>query len=191
MRENILETWSGAALSTGRITGCSAGGGFRVQIDGGRKLRARLSAGCFLEPGRGDLVLLVLAGEEDYFIIQVLERAAGTEAEATLRLPEASRLTAGRSGGRLTLEAAEVNLRGGIFRQAFKKITLAAELMEAKAGMLREVFNRRHEDVGEVKDSRIGRLRCLVGGLFSLRGETVDLKAEKRMKIDGKKIDVG
>ncbi len=191
MTESILETLPGRALSSGRVAGTLARGAFRVEMEDGKKRRARLSAGCFLEPGAGDLVLLAQAGKEGLFIIQVLERCGNSSAEATLRLPEASRLTAGRSGGKISLEAEEVNFRGGLFRQAFRKVTLAAETLEAKAELLREVYARRHEDVATVKESRIGRFRCLVGGLLSLRGGSVDLKAEKRVKIDGENIDVG
>ncbi len=191
MTESILEAVAGAALSTGRVAGTLAKGAFRVETGDGKKRRALLSAGCLLEPGAGDLVLLVKSEQDGFFIVQVLERSGGPDREATLRLPEASRLRAGGGTGTLSFEAEEVNFRGGVFRQVFKKIALAAETLEAKAELLREVYNRRHEDVATVKDSRVGRLRCLVGGLFSLRGETVDIKAEKRVKIDGKNIDVG
>lgn len=178
-----------ASLATGKVLGKSRNGVWRVKV-GDVTHSAVLAAGCFLEPAKGDMTLVACTETNGAYIIQVLERSA--EAAATLQLPRTSALMAGAKGaGRLRIEASELALEGGVLRTAFRRVVSLAETVENRAGMLRERYARRFEEVEGVKDSKIGRLRCLVGGLLSLRGDMVDVKAEKRVKVDGEAVDIG
>lgn len=189
MTETTSETVGTAALSTGKILKSSRKNGPRVRVDG-KNLQAKLAAGCLLEPAAGDLALTARTENGDVYIIQILERAGS--GEAILRLPETGKIVAGQKGeGKLRLRAGEIDVEGGFLKSAFSRVAMAARTVECKAELMRERYRRRYEDVEEVKDSHLGRLRCLVGGLLSLRGENVDVRAKKRAKIDGDSVDIG
>lgn len=177
-----------ARIATGRVLGKTRQGAWRICV-GENRHNATRAAGCLLEPVKGDLVLTACTENETVFIIQILER--NDDAAATIQLPRTSALLAGKGKGRLRIEAAEVSMSGGLFRSTFKRVVSLAEAVEARAELLRERYARRFEEVEGVKDSKIGRLRCLASGLLSFRGKTIDVKADERTKIDGGTVDIG
>lgn len=188
MDKTVARQAEGCAFLTGVVKAAMRNGNFRMRLDGA-DVTARKSAGCLLEPGKGDKALLIRSEEGGYYVVDVLERAS--ESGALLRLPARSSIRAGDGSGELEIRAGELNLGGGVFKTVFKRVANVAGVVESKAELLRETVRRRYEDVEEVKDSRFGRLRCVVGGLLSLRGKVVEAKAEKRMKIDGESVDIG
>lgn len=188
MNKNVAEMNASGLFATGRITSRRRDGDWNVRIDG-KAAPARKAAGCLLEPGKGDLALLVRADDGKVFVVQVLER--GGEDVATVTLPGKATVVAGQGDGELAIKAGELVLSGGVFRTAFKRVSSIAGVVESKAELLRETFRRRYEDIADVKDSSLGRLRCVVAGLLSMRGHTVDVKARKRMRLDGDSVDIG
>lgn len=189
MSDTTRDATTAASLATGKVLGKDGSGVWRVAV-GDVRHDATLAAGCILEPAKGDTVLVACSEAGAVYIIQILERP--DDAAATLRLPRTSAFLAGGDGeGRLRVEASEVAVSGGILRSTFRRVVSLAESVEVRAGVLREHYARRFEEVDGVKDTKLGRLRCLVGGLLSLRGDTVDVRAEKRAKIDGEAVDIG
>ncbi len=170
--KNLAEIAAGS-LYTGRIVGHAPEGAWRVRTDAG-PLIARCSDGCLLAPGKGDLALVISSGQDGYFIIQVLEKKEG---RAVVALPENTEMRAGSGDGKLAICSGELSLSGGLLKTLFKRVATAAGVVENKAELLRETYKRRYEEVKEVKDSKLGRWRCLVDALLSLRGESVDVKS--------------
>lgn len=186
MRECVESTAAG--LAAGRVLSDRRDDVWTIDVDGEAASAAK-AAGCLLDPEKGDLVLLAMTQHGRCYVIQVLERAG--DGVAAVRLPGKSVLTAGGGEGELEIRSASLSLAGTALRSAFKRFSAAYGVLEAKADLWREQSRRRYEDVEDVRESRIGRLRCLVGGLLSLRGRTVDVKAEKRLKLDGDAVDIG
>lgn len=174
-------------MRVGIVQRVAAGRGWTVTVDAEECIAAR-AAGCLLVPSEGDLVLLADAGGRGVFVVQVLTRA--DDQAALVQLPSVSSVSAGENG-RLDIGAGEMSLTGGGLTSRFKRVTASAGVVEETAELMRERYGRHYEEVREVRDTRLGRLRCLVGGLLSLRGRRVDVKAEKRLKLDGEGVDIG
>ena len=45
--------------------------------------------------------------------------------------------------------------------------------------------------VEDFEESKIGRLRLMVKGMFSVQSKDATIKAEKAVKVDGEKIYIG
>lgn len=187
MNETIALMNGAGLFATGVVSVRRKDGTLAVKSEG-KTVPAAKAAGCLLEPAKGDLVLLVRAEDDRRFVVQVLARG---ESRAEVNLPDGAVLSAGGGGGELEIRAGELSLVGGLLKTAYKRVSAVAGIVEAKAELMRETYRRRYEDVEEVKDSRLGRLRCVVEGLLSLRGQTVDARAKKRMRLDGDSVDIG
>lgn len=180
------EKYSTAALRTGVIEGVSSEGGWVVATDLGRS-RAQKAAGCLLDPEQGDVVLFADLGKGGLYIIQVLIRE---EKEGSrFVFPSGSTVTA--DGGGLGIEAGNLSLSGDSLVSHFKRVSTSAGVVDESAELMRERYGRHYEEVRDVRETRLGRLRCLVSGLLSLRGKRVDVKARKRLKLDGEGVEIG
>lgn len=178
-------------------------------------VQARRAAGCLLTPESGDRVLLAEDELGTGYILTVLER--DEKRTAIIDVPGDVTL---KAGGQATVVAGElllagkeaVNLAAPMFslrakagnlevgslsflgRQAqirVEKVKTALGALDSSVGRVVERILRRYSRIEELADERYGRLRCLVRESLSMKGKSVSLKAEERMGIDGKKIDIG
>lgn len=179
-------------------------------------VKAARAAGCLLEPQPGDLVLAAVSTGSGAYITTVLERGAASE-EARLGLPaktvveaeqeltlRAHELSAvGRESASLEAPACSVTTVVGQAR--FERFSMIGIQVKAKLAELKSVIgsidttadrmvqrlSRSYRRIRDFEDNRIGRWRCLVDELFSVRSKESSLTAEKQVKIDADKISLG
>jgi hypothetical protein len=201
-------------VMTAGIAGVQKDGKIPVRTATGFVLAVR-AAGCLLEPGEGDLVLLV----QDYFgggyILTVLER--DPDKPAIVDTPGNMIL---KAGGSIDIAGEDVNLSGteqldlvapilnlrtrdGRIESENLSITgkhLSADLisvktvlgsLESSIGRLVERIGRYYARVEELADMKYKKLRCIVQDSMLMKGRDVTVRAEKNINMDGKKINVG
>lgn len=184
-----VENTTAAGLRTGKVLARRRSERWLLETPAG-KVTATRAAGCLLEPGIGDLLLVAVAEDGRWFILQVLERGDAAR-PARLLAPEKSVLLAGDGAGELSLRAGEVAFEGRTLTSRFDRIVTVARSAETRVERWLLECKRAYERATELRESRLGRLRCLVGGLLSLRGAAVDVTAERKLKLDGDSVDVG
>ncbi len=180
-------------------------------------VEARKAECCLHELAPGDLVLCHAPREGQVYILGLLQRAE-QDRPARLCLERGVSLTAAR--GEVVLSADKVRLNGrkaldlsgsavtlSSERQTVRTaaLSLTAGLIEANIGALRcacgaaewtadriiQRVKRLYRDVADFEESRIGRLRQMIGRTFSLHAKQAEIVAEERVKIDGEKIHLG
>ncbi|MBN2688564.1 MAG: DUF3540 domain-containing protein [Deltaproteobacteria bacterium] len=183
----------------------------------GGTVRAERAAGCLLEPEVDDLVLICRDEEGRGFILSVLKRRKG-EGKSSLCLSGDTVLDI--KGGALTVSAERVDLRGrrqlsasapaieikavkgtallgelsflaGTLRGSIGKVMTKIGSMETTAERLIQKVKRCYRDVEDFEETRIGRVRYLVKGMFSLRAKNTVIESEEAVRIDGDKIYLG
>jgi len=171
--------------------------------------RACRAAGCLLEPEAGDVVLTASASAGPVFILSVLSRTR-PEADACLSTPGASMVLGPevlkiRAGKEISVAAPSVSLaartgqayidacmlRGEFLEIRFTKIRTVAKAVETLCERLVEELERSYRRVRDFEERRMGRLRTVVEGIFSLTAKNASIRAEKRLKMDGEKIHLG
>ncbi|MHB9030715.1 MAG: DUF3540 domain-containing protein [Candidatus Latescibacterota bacterium] len=204
----------GGKLAAGTVR--MAGDGLFVVETPGRLTQFRKAESCLIRPEIGDSVLVYRDSDEDGYILAVLVRAA--ESPATIGFERGVSLEAG--AGAFAVEAPEirleadrrVSLTGGEFSVEAKKGVVAVETLAVRGRTLTAVWeqarttvryldeicervvqkvSRCYRTVAEFEESRLGRLRMLVGGRFSLRSKQASMIAEETVTIDGKQIHLG
>jgi hypothetical protein len=85
---------------------------------------------------------------------------------------------------RIDTIASEVRTSAKTIETTARKVETTAERITTKA---KDVV----EDVAGLMESRIGRVRSLVRGAFSLRTKTVQMKSEEDTSIDGRRVLLG
>jgi len=212
MREIALEVYRGVELLYGTIRAWS-GDDFMVETSEGI-FKARLAAGCLLQPEVGDRVLLAHLSGESY-ILAVLVKKNSTE--SCMRLGEAhfvsrERTLAIEAGGldllipgktRLETVSLETKAVEGKFFLG-KALFSASKVLSRihKLDLVTEAFNlfarrlvQRLRDcyawIEGLEQKKIGRLRYLVKEGLLFRARRSILKAEDKVTINGKKISLG
>jgi hypothetical protein len=183
----------------------------------GGTVRAERAAGCLLEPAVDDLVLICRDEEGRGFILSVLKRREG-EGKSSLCLPGDTVLDI--KEGTLTVSAERVELWGrrqlsasapaveikavkgtallgelsflaGTLRGSIGKIMTKIGSMETAVERLIQKVKRCYRDVEDFEETRIGRVRYLVKGMFSLQAKNTVIESEEAVRIDGDKIYLG
>lgn len=183
----------------------------------GGAVRAERAAGCLLEPKVDDLVLICSDEKGKSFILSVLKREKG-EGKSSLCLSGDTELNV--KGGGLTVRADTVDLRGGdqlfasapmveikavkgtallgdvsflagTFRGNIGRVKTTIGNLETLAERIVQKVKRSYRDVEDFEETRIGRARYLVKGMFSLRAKNTVIKTEETVRIDGEKIYLG
>lgn len=171
--------------------------------------KAQRAAGCLLEPEAGDEVLTVASAAGSVFILSVLTRSR-SQAEAMISAPGAAMTLGGdcvriRTGKELSISTPELSLesgtgqvkldvctiRGGLLENRFEKITTIAKAVETVCERLVERIDRSYRRIRDFEETRVGRVRMVVEGLFQLAAKNAHMKAEKRLKMDAEKIHLG
>lgn len=189
---------------------------YTVASQGGT-VRAERAASCLLEPKVDDLVLVCRDGEGKGFILSVLKREKG-EGKLSLCLLGDTELTV--KGGDLTVSADRVNLRGrhhlftsapaveinavrgiarmgdvsflaGMLRGNIGRVKTTIGSLETAAERIVQRVKRCYRDVEDFEETRIGRARYLVKGMFSLRAKNSVIESDEAVRIDGEKIYLG
>ena len=170
--------------------------------------RADRAASCLLEPQQGDYVLVSENCFGACYILTVLERESCKPATVSVEgdlILESQGGNLSLNGGRsLNLVTPEIRMQASKGQMRFKDFTFAGTLVTTWARQLRAVYNtvetradRVVERVNRLyrrvkdEDSRFGRLSCRVKGRFSLRAGDASIEAEKRLHLNGKKIELG
>jgi len=196
------------------IAGKARDGLFSVRTAAGL-VQARRAAGCLLAPAAGDKVLIAEDEAGSGYILTVLERSEESPAvldlpgDITLKAPGKAVIAVGKLllAGRETVEIAApsfalqakaghleigaLSLIGRLVQVQAEKAKTTLGALESSVGRVVERILRRYSRIEELADERYGRLRCLVRESLSMKGKQVSLKAEERMGIDGRKIDIG
>ncbi len=174
-----------------------------------RPQRARRTAGCLLEPEAGDVVLTAATPIGAVFILSVLTRrddgaeglvsvpgAAMTLSGECLRLRPSrelavatSQLSLDAEAGRVSIDACEV--RGGSLENRFRKITTVARAIETVCERFVARLERSYRLIRDFEETRSGRMRTIVAGLFHLAAGNASVQAEKRLKMNAEKIHLG
>ncbi len=205
---------AGGKLAPGmvRMTG---DGYFVVEIPG-RLEKYRKAESCLIRPEIGDSVLVYREDGEGGYILAVLVRAqddpvtlgfergvtveTGTgaftvdapdvriEAERRVSLSGAELMV---RAGRGEVEADTLAIRGKKLTAAWEQVRTAIRHLDTVCERVVESVNRCYRTVTEFEESRLGRLRLLVGGRFSLRSKQASVSAEEAVKIDGETIHLG
>ena len=157
------------------------------QLDDGYRLDdgslAAVAVSCLLKPLPGDRVLVAYC-EDEVFVLHVLARESGQAAD--LGVAGAERLRIGHA--RLDLHASE-----GMALRSLKDLELQAVTgslsLSARNLMLTAI-----ESLLEQVRTRISRAEeiCMrASGLFKLHGTNAFITAERDVRIDGERINVG
>ena len=176
--------------------------------DGASLSRTERAAGCLLEPQLDDLVLLSINSMGTSYILTVLERQGNDPAIVSVEgdlVIHSERGNLSLQGSQsLNLVSSEIHLSAASARMQFadfafagtlvtgcaRHLRMVCETVESKATRVVERVNRLYRRVGD-EDSRLGRFRCRVRGRFSVRAEDASIDAEKRMRLNGDKIELG
>ncbi len=143
-----------------------------VDTEAGR-LPVIRAASCLVDPQPGDEVLFADNEDGAGYVLAVLRQADPSRTtlvlrgEVALRLPE----------GSLRLEA--------------ERMSLAAGTMDWSAGRLTQRVRTCFRWVEEVEQVTVGRLRYFIGEVFDLMGGQVQIKADRKVRIDGETIHFG
>ncbi len=174
-----------------------------------RPLRARRAAGCLLEPEAGDVVLTAATPSGAVFVLSVLTRGTGGK-EGRVSVPNAAMTLSGeclrlRPSRELTVvtpqlsldaETGRVNIdacavQGGSLENRFRKITTVAWAIETVCERFVARLERSYRLIRDFEETRSGRMRTIVTGLFHLAAGNANVQAEKRLKMNAEKIHLG
>jgi hypothetical protein len=130
------------------------------------------------QPAAGDVVLAI-GRSGSWYVIGVLKGSGATQ----LVVPGDLVLAAPR--GQIKLEAAQgIEVRG-------PKVRIAAKRLELLAHTLKERFTAAARTVQDAFQLRVGRFRTRVDGAYDLHADRIRELADKDVKIDGTKINLG
>lgn len=204
-----------AALHHGRVS-ATDGKLFGVSFAGGHA-RARVAAGCLLQPCVGDKVLVSVAEDETY-ILNVLERR-DTDAPADLQFEGSVRLTA-RGGsielradegvdisaaahlwlsapqaqlgfGSAALTAAELDMTGMRLHSTWRQVSESAVRSRRTAERAEEYYGEAVEVVARHQEIRARSQRLHIDTDWSVRTDNATIRAENHARVDGKRVHLG
>lgn len=205
----------GTAMRQAWVTAQGKGDSFILRLDSGEMRNAKRAAACLLQPEPGDSVLAFTPAGGRTYILSILEKSSRKH---RIRLEGDTELDTGK--GRLDIKAAQLGLkadssleleapslalRGVHATMNFLQTRLYSLDLELCARQATGVFDslrtRARSLVQELTDSlrRVENVETLEAGHLrerirhtrhSLAG-TIIAKARKRLKLDGKRIDLG
>lgn len=180
----------------------------------------RKAAGCLLDPGEGDLVLVSLpAGDEGRcWILSVLERAS-VEEPATVTLHEGVMLAASKgrlslyseketilqAQGRLSLSADTMDLSAGTANWFIRSLSMVGGRIESVWEKARQTVASMQtvcstwvqhlgdsvRHVSEVDETHADNVRILAKDTLQTQGKFVNQTASEVVKIDGREVHLG
>ena len=152
------------------------------------------AASCVIEPQVGDTVLLFADSESRYYLLSVLTRDAQSPAEMvfdqglSIKTPDKDlRIDAHQA----VVKVERATIVGSSLLSRWDVVRTVARSIEASADRWIQKLVCSYRTVEEFEECKIGRLRYLVKGLFSLKSRKSTINAEETVKIDGSKIMLG
>lgn len=149
---------------------------------------------CVIEPQAGDTVLLFEDSESRYYILSVLTREAQSPAEMifeeglSIKTPDKDlRIDAQQA----VIKVERATIVGSSLSSRWNVVKTTARSIEASADRWIQKLVRSYRTVEEFEECKIGRLRYLVRGFFSLKSRKSSINSEETVKIDGSKIMLG
>lgn len=200
-------------LTVGRVR-LSSAGDFFIECET-EMLQARRAASCLMEVAPGDVVLAVAHGRQAW-VIEVLER--GGQGRPVLRCEEGLELAAGEQGLRVSgkrlefaaseeiattspswtlstqaaqIHAARLSVVSRAVSGALGRLRLAAAVVESAVGRLTQRAKTAFRAVEGLDRVQAGKMRVEVRDDWTLRATDMQVKAEEKVRLDGKKIDLG
>lgn len=153
---------------------------FWVEIGGGLQKLQKASS-CLIEPEINDKVLVFMEPDGDNYILSVLSRQSQTPSTVAFENGVSIKV----NKGVFNVESPDIQLL------AKNTLKLSSRNMDTLADRWIQKVKRSYRTVEEFEESKIGRLRCLVKGMFFVKSEKTTLLSEKAVKIDGDKILLG
>jgi hypothetical protein len=210
----VIEQFQTTGLKAGTIK-IVENRNFWVEIGGGLQ-KIQKASSCLVEPEINDKVLVFVDPDEGSYILSVLSRQSATPASipfengASIKINEGFfqvespqlQLSANQklslSGAELKINASEgraniekMTVKGTSLKSCWDTIKLATRNMDTIAERWIQKVKRSYRTVEEFEESKIGRLRYLVKGIFFVKSEKTTMLSEKAVKIDGEKILLG
>lgn len=163
--------------------------GIAMELDDGNYLLddgriAQQATSCLIAPEIGDHVLIVVCGQNNNYIVHVLQRAQGVE--AFLSVPGATQLTVRQS--RITLSGSE---QVAVHALHNVEITAAAGVLTLTA---RNLFSTVTESLVENVRNYVGNVEQYlldVKKLLRMHGKQASVTAEQDVKVDAERISMG
>jgi len=178
--------------------------GYRVKTDTGL-LPAIASASCLLTPSVGDRVVLFADGDS-WYISSILvsannQQTLALQGDVTVSAKSVAFKTEqdfSVTSSKLNITSNVANFKFGILNQLALKMSFIAEKLEMTAQQMRRsahhevtLFHQQHERVTETKNTQAGRWIQRIHKQWISRSERTTITAEKEVKLDGKRIDLG
>jgi len=205
---SLSRTGSNAAigLSYATVTGRAEKWLF-LSAGGGRALRAD---SCLLEPECGDTVLVCDGGEKAVsYVLAVLSRAQRDSASLCLPGDVALHTEQGclmvQAPKRLALQSPEIAMAALSGDMKFQRLNVSVQQTEARFGTAKLVAKTLNSTIGQLlqkardsfrwienlDETRATRVSIQASERYSLATRNAAILAERQVKIDGKKIDLG
>ncbi len=191
---------------------------FLVLTEGGCH-EAVAAVGCVVRPEKDDVVLLSCGGEEQVYILSVLERPAGLQQETTLQFDGQVHLNVRGGGLRMTTDEAlsfasgekmifaspklEVDANEGTVRiesmsffgkylhSRIEKMRVVADAMDSVFRRVVQRMTSSYRYVEEHEEIQSASTRMLVDGTLTMQTKNTMHIAEGHIKIDAEQIHLG
>lgn len=186
-----------------------------LRLEDGRMCGAKRAAACLLQPEQGDNVLAYAPASGPAFILSVLEKA-GSRSRLALdgdvelsvsqgQLSLKAEKVALDAAKQLDLRGEDVNVSGARGALDFLDTSLRTLRLDVRArhalamcdsvrSVARDLVQHLHNSLRRVKNTETleaGRLRERIAHSRQTLAQDVKVKARRRMKLDGERIDLG
>ena len=204
----------GIELSYGWVTGREDG--LFTVVDGAGIIRAAHKAdSCLLVPMVDDLVLMATAGDQGAIIISVMVKKSG-DSDIALKGRAAIRADSGPltlSGDKLSLQGADsldmnaprIDISGltgtALFHQfqfkavhlkaLVKKVAVKLNIHDFVAQRVTQRIGNIYRRIDGLEQTMAGRIRHIVRERFSIKSKNASLLAEREIKMNAEKINLG
>lgn len=195
---NYTEPEVAAVFCEGRVLAVEEGKFSVIAAD--EVAAATRAAGCLLQPGAGDVVLLYRRAQGAFCILNVLEREGGTESELSLESP--ARITC---AGPLTIaapvlksEAASMHFTADQLKLDAQKadvavggLTFLAQKVDAVILLLLQKLGRSCRRVETTEEVHAARLHLKADEILQAESKYTVMISDEITRIDGKQIQMG
>jgi len=171
-------------------------------------LKTKKAASCLIEPQKGDLVLISRDAFGCNYLLYVLEKENSSHTVISLEGKCKINIKKGDldiSSEKISLNSIFFDLKtmigkitfgnisciGQNFEGYFKKVKTIISTFDSIIGRFIQKVKTCYRFVEKLEQLKAGRLRYLVQNSILMKGEKSVLKAEKKLKIDAKKIHLG
>lgn len=169
---------------------------------------ARRAAGCLLQPGADDVVLLYRRDESMYYILNVLERPQETVTRLALgakaQIDCADELTV-KSGHKLDLvsetlvsssakqqmNAHELEVNAQSAKATVGTFGFMAQKVDAAVKFLLQKLGRSYKTVETTDETHAANIRQRAEEVFTVESEYTVMLSDEITRIDGKQIQMG